>query len=385
MRRGAGRSVIAGYPWFLDWGRDTLIAGRGLIAAGMAEEVRAIVATFAALERGGTLPNMLGGDDDSNRDTVDAPLWLAVAAEDAATALGDGVWTTDCGGRPLVAVLRAIAEAWLAGTANGIRVDHASGLAWSPPHFTWMDTNYPACTPRTGYPVEIQALWIRLLRQLAAAGAPAPRGAWSEWAARAEASFHAFWLEPEGWLSDCLLAPNGEPAAAAVPDRSLRPNQYLAIALGLCGGVHARRACAAGERFLLVPGAMRTLAPLPVEPPLEIRAADGRMLADPLRPYQGRYEGDEDTRRKPAYHNGTAWPWLLPSYCEAVALAWERAPAAVATARAWLGSLDALMDVGCLGHLPEIVDGDAPHAQRGCDAQAWSVSEALRVWRAIRI
>jgi len=244
-----------------------------------------------------------------------------------------------------------------------------------------MDTNYPACTPRTGYPVEIQALWIRLLRQLDRAAAPAPRGAWAEWTRRAEASFARFWLEPEGWLSDCLLAPQGQPAADAVPDRSLRPNQFFAIALGLLGGAQARRACAAGERFLLVPGAMRTLAPLPVEPPLEIRADDGRMLADPLRPYQGHYSGDEDTRRKPAYHNGTAWPWLLPTYCEAVAVAWGHAPAAVTTARAWLGSVDVLMDVGCLGHLPEILDGDVPHQQRGCDAQAWSASESLRVWR----
>ncbi|HAT10374.1 MAG TPA: hypothetical protein DCS97_07220, partial [Planctomycetes bacterium] len=137
----------------------------------------------------------------------------------------------------------------------------------------------------------------------------------------------------------------------------------------------------ATERFLLVPGALRTLAPLPVEPPLEIRADDGRMLADPLRPYQGRYEGDEDTRRKPAYHNGTAWPWLLPTFCEAMELAWNGAPAATAAARAWLGSVDYLMDSGCIGHLPEIIDGDAPHTQRGCDAQAWSVSEALRVWK----
>jgi fermentation-respiration switch protein FrsA (DUF1100 family) len=136
-------------------------------------------------------------------------------------------------------------------------------------------------------------------------------------------------------------------------------------------------------RFLLVPGAMRTLAPLSVEPPLEIRAADGRMLADPLRPYQGSYVGDEDTRRKPAYHNGTAWPWLLPSYCEAVVAAWDRSPAALSAARAWLASVDLLMDAGCTGHIPEIIDGDAPHAQRGCDAQAWSVSEPLRVWRAL--
>ena len=157
----------------------------------------------------------------------------------------------------------------------------------------------------------------------------------------------------------------------------------FAISLGLVDGMRARRCAAAAERFLLVPGALRTLAPLSVDPPLEIRAADGRMLADPLRPYQGHYEGDEDTRRKPAYHNGTAWPWLLPTFCEAVVRAWDGAPTARSAARAWLGSADLLLDSNCLGQLPEIIDGDAPHTQRGCDAQAWSVSETLRVWRLI--
>ena len=105
------------------------------------------------------------------------------------------------------------------------------------------------------------------------------------------------------------------------------------------------------------------------------------MLNDPANPYWGRYEGDEDTRRKPAYHNGTAWTWTFPSFCEALVRAHDHAPAAVAAARAYLGSAIALLATGCLGHLPEIVDGDAPHTQRGCDAQAWGVTEALRVWQ----
>jgi glycogen debranching enzyme len=105
------------------------------------------------------------------------------------------------------------------------------------------------------------------------------------------------------------------------------------------------------------------------------------LLNDPLHPYWGRYEGDEDTRRKPAYHNGTAWCWLLPTFCEALGQAWSFAPEAVEAAQAYLGSADRLLKEGCLGHLPEILDGDAPHGQRGCDAQAWSVTEALRVWR----
>jgi len=385
VQRGAGSTVIAGYPWFLDWGRDTFIAARGMLAAGLDDEVQGLLRAFGRFVEHGTLPNLLNGDDATNRDTSDAPLWYALAAEEwCARNTCPGYALEVAPGRSVLQALADIATGWIDGTPNGIRVDHASGLAWSPPHFTWMDTNYPACTPRTGYPVEIQALWIRLLRQLARESAPAPRGPWIEWATRAEASFGAFWLEPEGWLADCLLAPQGQSVADAVPDRSLRPNQYLAISLGLIGGVHARRACAAGERFLLVPGAMRTLAPLPVEPPLEIRSAHGHMLADPLRPYQGRYEGDEDSRRKPAYHNGTAWPWMLPCFCEAVAVAWDRAPAAMISARAWLGSIELLMDSGCVGQIPEIIDGDAPHTQRGCDAQAWSVSEPLRVWRLLQ-
>ena len=114
--------------------------------------------------------------------------------------------------------------------------------------------------------------------------------------------------------------------------------------------------------------------------PLPIPAPWGGDLNDPLNPYWGRYEGDEDTRRKPAYHNGTAWAWPMPSLCEALALAWEGDAAALATARAWLGALGPLLATGCAGQLPELLDGDAPHAERGCDAQAWSVSEALRVW-----
>ena len=112
-----------------------------------------------------------------------------------------------------------------------------------------------------------------------------------------------------------------------------------------------------------------------------MRGADGRLLNNPREPYWGRYEGDEDTQRKPAYHNGTAWVWMLPTGCEALAQAWERAPGAVGAARATLGSLEELLLTGCLGQLPEILDGDAPHQARGCDAQAWSVLEALRVWK----
>ncbi len=385
VNRDQGKTVIAGYPWFLDWGRDTFIAARGLLTAGMHDEVRQLLTTFGRFEEGGTLPNLLNGDRAENRDTVDAPLWYAVVLEEL-TAIA-GAKTLDLpvdGKRTLADVVRSIACGYLAGTANGIRVDPEAKLVWSPPHFTWMDTNYPACTPRCGYAIEIQVLWIRLLRQLVRLkAAPAPgQPPWSDLAEQALASFLTyFWLPERGFLADVLLAPDGGPAKHAVRDDALRPNQIFAVSLGVLSGDLARLIVAACYRHLAVPGAVRSLAPLPVSVPLELRAADGRILGDPLHPYRGTYSGDEDTSRKPAYHNGTAWTWPFPSLCEALVMAWERSPAAVTAARALLGSTDLLLHGGCVGQLPEILDGDAPHHQKGCDAQAWSVTETLRVWR----
>jgi len=372
VRRGAGRTVIAGYPWFLDWGRDTLICARGLLAAGWHDEVRDILRVFGRFEDRGTLPNCLMGDDASNRETSDAPLWFAVVCDEYARATGDDLAAieVDGGGRDLLAVCRSIRDGHRAGTPVGVRVDPASDLVWSPSHFTWMDTDHPAGTPREGFPIEIQALWWRLLRCCGDRDA----------AERVRATIAERYATGDGWLADGLLADAGTAAADAVPDRSLRSNALLAIALGAVDGAPARATCRAAERHLVVPGALRSLAPLPVDPPLEIRDHRGRLLGDPEHPYRGRYEGDEDTRRKPAYHNGTAWTWPFPNFCEALVRAWPDDPRARHAARAWLRSMEPLLDAGCAGHLPEICDGDAPHAQRGCDAQAWGATEALRVW-----
>ncbi len=394
VRRGQGKTIVAGYPWFLDWGRDSLIAARGLLAAGMVSEVKQLLEVFGRFEENGTLPNTIHGEDASNRDTSDAPLWFGLVCEETAACQSPERATAQAGstkmyetsvtrrGRTVAEVLRSIAVNYLRGTPNGIRMDAASGLVFSPTHFTWMDTNYPAGTPREGYPVEVQVLWIRLLRQLARLGAKPEGEGWTELADRALDSLSRFfWLEESGYLADCLLAHPGQPAAEAVRDTALRSNCLLAISLGLLPGERARRCVEAALRHLVVPGALRSLAPLPVAPPLPIRAPDGRLLNKPDEPYQGHYEGDEDTRRKPVYHNGTAWTWTFPTFCEALAQAWDFDPAVRATARAYLGSMDRLMVEGCRGHLPEILDGDAPHTQRGCDAQAWSVTEALRVWK----
>jgi starch synthase (maltosyl-transferring) len=400
VRREDTRSVIAGYPWFLDWGRDSLIAARGLLAAGMRDTVRDLLITFGRFAQDGTLPNSIHGADASNRDTTDAPLWYGVVAEELA-ALDAGAdplaparspvysLPVDADGRTLASVLRSIACGYLKGTPNGIRVDADSGLVWSPSHFTWMDTNYPAGTPREGYPVEIQALWIRLLRQLGRMGAEPWEGRgepWADLAKRAEDSLHRyFWLDEYGWYADVLLASRDLAARIAPPSNALRSNALLVVALGMDRhpdfAQRARRLVEAAARYLVVPGALRSLAPLPVVPGCPVYGNQGGLLNDPDNPYWPRYEGDEDTRRKPAYHNGTAWTWTFPAFCEAMVRAYPEDRLAWAAARAYLGSADRLMGEGCLGQLPEIADGDAPHTARGCDAQAWSVTEVLRVWR----
>ncbi len=385
VRRDDGHSVIAGYPWFLDWGRDTLICARGLVALGHTQAVLGLLRVFGRFEANGTLPNCIHGEDASNRDTVDAPLWYGVVCSDAAVVLGaKAVYDADAGGRRIRDVLAAIATGYLHGTPNGIHVDAVSGLVWSPSHFTWMDTNHPAGTPREGYPIEIQVLWWRLLQQLAELKAPAPVLPWAELAERVLASIERlYWLDQQGWYADHLIAPAGVVAENAVVDTALRSNALFAVSLGAVHGERARSVVEAARTHLIIPGAQRSLAPLPAHPLHPIHDHQGQLLNDPAFPYWGRYEGDEDTRRKPAYHNGTAWVWTFPTFCEAFALAYDRSPAALTTARSYLGSTDRLLGSGCLGHLPEIVDGDAPHAQRGCDAQAWSVTETARVWLAL--
>jgi len=408
VRRGEGKTVIAGYPWFLDWGRDTLICARGLLAAGMVEDVKQIILTFARFEEKGTLPNTIHGEDARNRDTSDAPLWFGIVCEELAnlgqvTGLAgetphpslsstsvatrdrpDPLYSTtvDRRGRTIADVLSSIAGHYRSGTPNGIRMDEESGLIWSPSHFTWMDTNFPAGTPREGYPIEIQVLWIRLLRQLQRVGSAGDRPTWAALADRAEASLKKyFWLEDFGYHADLLIAGRGKPAATATVDTALRSNSLLAVSLGLVTGARAQRCVDAALRYLVVPGALRSLAPLPVSPPLPIYGGNGQLLNNPTEPYQGRYEGDEDTRRKVAYHNGTAWTWTFPVFCEALARAWDFSPQAIAAAKAYLGSMERRMNEGCLGQIPEILDGDAPHQSRGCDAQAWGVTESLRVWK----
>jgi len=408
VRRDKGKTVIAGYPWFLDWGRDSLICARGLLAAGLTNEVKQLLLTFAKFEKDGTLPNTIHGNDVSNRDTSDAPLWFAVVCEELAeqnpkpsrrrgdesqtkkkletphvVSYAEDFYSTPVDStRAIRDVLASIAENFAKGTPNGIRMDSDSALIWSPSHFTWMDTNYPAGTPREGYPVEIQVLWIRLLRLLEKVSATTEQKKWCNLAAHATASFEKlFWLEEKGWFADVLMGGSRVIARDATASDALRSNCLFAVSLGLVTGERAKRCVEAAQKFLVVPGALRSLAPLPVSVPLPVYSNDGRLINNPLEPYWPRYEGNEDTRRKPAYHNGTAWTWTFPVFCEALARAWDFSPEAVAAAKSYLGSSEKILNEGCLGQIPEILDGDAPHTQRGCDAQAWGVTEALRVWK----
>ncbi len=386
VRRGAGKTVIAGYPWFLDWGRDTMIAARGLLSAGLVGDVTELLINFGRFVEKGTMPNTIHGDNASNRDTSDAPLWYGVVCEEAAALLKENLYELAVDNeRTIAEVLREIAVGYIQGTQNGIRMDATSALIWSPSHFTWMDTNHPAGTPREGYPIEIQVLWIRLLRQLEKLKVKPHVESWSVLSKRAEEALEKFfWIEDRGYFSDLLIASPWKPAAEAQADNALRSNYLLAITFGFVTGEKARRCVEAATRYLVIPGALRSLAPLPVSPPLPIYSGDGRVLNNPVEPYAGFYAGDEDTKRKPAYHNGTGWTWTFPIFCEALVKAWSASPAATAAAKAYLGSLETLLTEGCIGHIPEIVDGDVPHVQRGCDAQAWGVTEALRVWKLLQ-
>lgn len=379
VRRGKLKTVIAGYPWFLDWGRDSLIFVRGLIANQQLNIARAIINLFGQFEEHGTLPNMIRGNNAGNRDTSDAPLWFVLACKELIRAENnDGFLNTDCRGRSVRQILLSIGQNYIAGTPNGIRMDPQSGLIFSPDHFTWMDTNHPAGTPRRGYPVEIQALWYAALCFFETIDASENQLYWQHLSKMVQASIQKlFWHDDLGYLSDCMHVISGQSASEAIPDDALRPNQLLTITLGVISDGSVCRNILEACEELLVPGAIRSLADRPVRHPIEI-VHRGTIINDPYHPYWGNYRGDEDTQRKPAYHNGTAWTWLFPAYCEAWALTYGEK--SKKTALAWLSSGAYLLEEGCLGHTPEVMDGDFPHNPRGCDAQAWGASELLRVW-----
>lgn len=367
VKRDDLTTVIAGYPWFLDWGRDTLIALRGLTVFPEFHQLsKDILRRFAAFEKAGTIPNMICGGNDSNRDTSDAPLYLIVAVKEYIAATNDKEFlNSDCDGRKLENILHSIVDNYISGTPNGIRMDKESKLIFSPSHFSWMDTNYPAGTPREGYPVEIQSLWYAALDFLG----------FKEMATEVSESIEK-WFFPGKTISDCLHCPPGTPAREAVPDDHIRCNMLMAITSGAVKSPDIKKRILKQGAKLLIPGAIRTLADQTYRYQLPVYH-HGILLNDPARPYQGHYQGPEDTCRKMAYHNGTAWCWPFPSYCEA--LAENGSETSRRRALALLLSCARWFENGVIGELPEVLDGDAPHTNGGCPAQAWSVSEFFRV------
>ena len=369
VKRDGLNTVIAGYPWFLDWGRDTLIVLRGLVKFPEFQEKAAqIIRRFAAFEKSGTIPNMICGGNDSNRDTTDAPLYLIIAVRDYIAETGNKKFLTEkCNGRTIKEILLSIIHHYRTGTPNRIIMDQESGLIFSPSHFTWMDTNYPAGTPREGYPIEIQSLWYAALEFLGE----------RQLAAKVRQSIEKYFFT--GTVpADCLHCASGTPASQAIADDHLRCNILTAITLGAVSDPEKQRRILNHTSKLLIPGAIRTLDDSEVSYPLPV-SRDGRLLNTPNYPYQGYYRGPEDTSRKVAYHNGTAWGWPFPAYCEALAAVGDshsnkRALALLMSAIQW-------MENGVIGEMPEVLDGHAPHLNGGCLAQAWSVSEFYRVFK----
>lgn len=356
-------SVIAGYPWFGDWGRDTAIALPGLaLATGQYAVARSILRTFARYVDGGMLPNYFpDGGQPAEYNSVDAALWYVEAVRRYVDTTGDIATLA-----AIFPALRAIVEAHTTGTRFGIGVDPVDGLlrAGEPGvQLTWMDAKAGdwVVTPRAGKPVEVNALWINALRACAAfaqllGDAPLPFAAAAE---RAEASFERFWSARHGWCFDVIDGPDGRDAPGTNgSDASLRPNQLFAVSLPIDVLDDARRrmivdVCASR---LWTPAGLRSLDP-----------------ADPR--YAARYGGDQRARDG-AYHQGTVWTWLAGPF----ALAHLRAYGDAAASAALLEACASGLSADAIGTLAEIADGDPPFAARGAFAQAWSVATVLDAW-----
>jgi len=359
-------SVIAGFPWFGDWGRDTMIALPGLmLCTGRLDEARSTLECFARHLRNGLIPNLFddyGGAAHYN--TVDASLWF-VHAVHALSPSPKGRGEAPVAN--LVAACRDIIAAYQRGTDFGIRMDH-DGLIVAgdeTTQLTWMDAARDGVvfTPRCGKAVEINALWHNALLCLSEmADDSHERNELIMLARRVAASFRsAFWWDERQCLHDCL-SPSGMGFA---PDGRLRPNQTFAVSLPyspLNEPQHRAVVKVVGER-LLTPFGLRTLD-----------------RDDPN--YKPRYEGDL-FQRDAAYHNGTVWPWLIGPYCEALLRVENFNAESTKRVRELLqpliGEMSNATGGRCLGQIAEVYDGEPPHRPSGCPAQAWSVAEILRV------
>lgn len=358
--RGRRQTVLAGYPWFTDWGRDTFIALPGLcLVTGRLEIAWQIIAAFSAHVSDGLIPNRFpgnGGQPEYN--TLDAALWFVSAIGRYRAASPD-----DSRIRKIAwPAVRQILDSYRRGTRYGIRMDEDGLIRGGVPgvQLTWMDAKIGdwVVTPRHGKPVEIQALWIQALgvgetlarrfgEKSYADGCLADRQ-------HAIASFkQRFWYEQGGYLYDVIDGPEGN-------DASLRPNQLYAISLvdDLVPRERAQQLLRLVKERLFTPVGLRTLSP-----------------ADPR--YRARYEGGVPERDR-AYHQGTVWPFLLGPLVTAWIKSFGRNAASRREARGLLNGLEVHLAQACLGQVSEIFDADAPHHPRGCVAQAWSVAEPLR-------
>lgn len=352
-------TTIAGYHWFTDWGRDTMIALPGLCLTTKRYAIaKDILATYAGAAKNGLLPNRFSDKSgEAEYNTVDASLWYFHAVHQYAEASGDWKFA-EC---DMLPVLSDIVSRHIEGTDFKIKVDPADGLlsAGEPGvQLTWMDAKVGdwIVTPRIGKPVEINALWYNALRVLSLlhhrSGNDKKATELDKRAAAVKSSFlKEFWNPGSHSLFD-VIGPDGR------PDPQIRPNQVFALSLPfpVLEGAKAKQVLEVVESLLLTPVGLRSLAPGAPE-------------------YRGHYGPGDQTARDGAYHQGTVWPWLIGAYIDAH----HKIHKDKAKARALLDTLTGTtLDAYGVGTLAEIFDGDPPHAPNGCIAQAWSVAEVLR-------
>ena len=349
-------TIIAGYPWFTAWGRDTMIALPGLLLCrGQLDKARKILENYLGYLKQGLIPNRFpDGGEPPEYNTVDATLWMFQAAKAYLKSSGDERFLA----KILYPAVKQIVEWHWRGTLFGIQADPSDGLLTAGEagvQLTWMDAKVGdyVVTPRHGKPVEINALWINALYLTAGwardLGDDEFGKKCGQEADRARSSFaQKFWSPQLGYLYD-VLGPGG-------PDASMRPNQIIACSLpfALLNQQQTRSVLAVAEKELLTPYGLRTLSPSDQQ-------------------YRGRYEGSP-YMRDAAYHQGTVWPWLLGPYVKAYLKAYGRTPESLEYCRKLLQPLRDGQSQQCFNSISEVFDGDAPHRPGGAPAQAWSVA-----------
>ena len=361
-----GKTVIAGYPWFGDWGRDTMIALPGLaLATGRYSAAASILRTFAGFVSQGMLPNRFpDGNEAPEYNTVDATLWFFHAIAEYLAATDDEQLLVE-----LYPVLKSIISWHLRGTRHDIHVDPQDGLLFAGERgvqLTWMDAKIGdwVVTPRIGKPVEINALWhyalMRMVDWSKRMNDKTVAGTAAAAAERAAGSFaSSFWSAEHGYLYDVIDGPEGDVLADGRRyDATLRPNQVFAVSLGgsLLDRDRERAVVDVCSRALLTPLGLQSLAPTD-------------------RAYVSSYQGGP-LQRDGAYHQGTVWSWLLGPFV----FAHHRVYGNATHALRLLDGISAHVLDGCVGSISEIFDATPPHTPRGCFAQAWSVAEILRAW-----